>query len=754
MSRSIAGQLSLLLLSLSAVVLMAAPRAWAIDYFRVSPGPLNEGHAKYDHSDGCANCHIPGTGVTKARCLSCHTNVLHKQGLHRTFGNRSCIDCHTEHKGRKYNIIDWSSVGGRDAFQHDKVGFPLQNYHGQVACAKCHVARLITGRTSYLGLSPSCQSCHAQMHQFNRTEFSQKCDLCHDPGKSLRGARLSSWANPHARYSGIEFVGKHLDQVCTKCHAGGAMPGRSPARSCVSCHTPNHPVTSRTAICVDCHSQTSEFRRAKIDHSDYGFVLTGKHATTGCRSCHAPGSKTRGRVRACGECHQADHPVVRATANCARCHVSGKSFRGARIDHARFGFALLGRHRPLRCKKCHTRPNRRLSYEEGNCVGCHTHRNAHRGQFADKACASCHVEGGKRTSPFDHNKDTRFPLIGFHAQAKVRDNCESCHPKLVYRTGKIHCVDCHKDKHKGSLGSNCERCHTPLTAFDAPRGKMIDHRSFPLEGRHKIIACVACHANDQYHLGHKECVDCHLKDDVHGGRLGRDCGKCHRPEKGAPKFSHAKMTRFARTGAHRRVPCAVCHQPRAAAAPRTVGQWRKISAPKLDRRFPVFGKRCSDCHADPHRGGYGTDCERCHQTGRFSSLSRARAVTLRPRDHGAGWLRYHTTLAETGGSSVENTCASCHGRPACRNCHRTSAPRSHTGLFRIKTHGRYASFDPNSCRTCHQTASCTQCHRRTAPLNHRGAWTTLHGYAAGGFGDSNCNVCHRRADCAVCHGSR
>ncbi len=744
---------SLLLLSWLLAGVFGIRLAWATDYFRVSPGPLNQGHAAYDHSEGCVNCHVSGQGVTNGKCLNCHGNVRHQGGLHASFGNRPCIDCHTEHKGRQYSIIDWSTVGGRDSFRHDQVGFSLKNDHAQVACTKCHVARLRTGRTSYLGLSPSCQSCHAQIHRLTRAELSQQCDICHPPGKTLHGARLSSWIGPHARYSGVVLEGKHPEQACTQCHPQAHMPGRSPPRSCVDCHTPNHPVTSRTSSCQSCHSQSAGFGEARVDHKQYGFPLSGRHATVGCGSCHKKGTGERKGVRGCIDCHQATHPVVRSTANCRSCHVPGQSFRGAKFDHTATGMPLLGRHQKLRCGNCHNPKNRKLSYGEGGCSNCHTHRNAHQGQFADKPCATCHVEGGKRTSPFDHNRDTRFALVGFHAEPTVKDNCEACHPKRLYRTGKTHCVDCHDDKHRGSLGRDCERCHSPSAPFDAPRSKEISHREFPLEGKHKTIACVACHPNDRYRLGHKDCVDCHAKDDVHQGRLGRDCGKCHRPEKGAPKFSHDRMTPFPRTGAHQRVRCSTCHQSRTAGAkPRTLSQWKSVAPAGLDRRFPVYGKDCRDCHADPHRGRYGTDCAQCHQPHRFSAVSRL--VNVRPRDHTAGWLRFHTTLPEPDRKADKASCAGCHGSPSCQNCHRTSAPRSHTGLFRSKTHGRAASFDPGACRTCHQTASCTACHRRTAPLSHRGAWTTLHGYAAGGFGDSNCFVCHRRADCAACHRSR
>ncbi len=734
---------------LLAAVMLLPSRLRADDFLRVSPGPLNQSHASLDDSSGCASCHVSGKGVTNQRCLGCHSNLLQKGGLHPSFGKKPCISCHTEHKGRDYAIIDWSTVGGRDTFNHDRVGFSLKNDHAQVACGKCHVRRLASGRLSYLGLSTDCQSCHGGIHQLSRPELAQKCEQCHPPGKTAKGMRLSAWLGPHARYSGTVLSGKHEALACTRCHPKGAMPGRSPPRSCVSCHTPNHPTTARVADCASCHPQSGDFASARVDHKKYGFPLVGKHQTASCGSCH-PKGRGGGRVRGCADCHRPAHPVVKATANCTACHVSGGTWKSTRpFDHSPFGLPLLGSHKVLSCELCHNTKNRKLDYREGSCASCHTHRNAHDRQFDDKPCASCHDEGGQRKTDFDHQKEGRFPLTGAHAEPKLMRDCQRCHPKNIYRTGKLSCADCHEDPHQGTAGKDCARCHSPLAPFDVPVRKGFKHEKFPLEGRHAEANCAACHVDSNYKLGPKSCVDCHQKDDVHKGRLGRDCGRCHTPGPGAPKFDHQRMTRFGLTGAHRRTTCASCHS--GASAPRTVAAWKPVRTARVDRSFSVVGSSCEACHTDPHRGSLGRDCARCHSTERFSKISRSGARRTRPLDHAAGWARFHGTRADDERTADSLSCASCHGKPACQACHRTRKPRSHTALFASKTHGREASFDPSSCRTCHQQASCTACHRRTAPMNHRGSWPTRHGFAAGGFGDTNCMVCHRRADCAACH---
>jgi hypothetical protein len=750
---------SLALCSVLVAALLLGTLAHAQSYFRVSPGPLNEGHAAYDHSEGCKECHESAEGVTNAKCLACHAAVRHKGGLHGTFGGKRCITCHTEHKGRSYNIIDWNQVGGRDTFKHDVTAFALKNEHARLACTQCHVRRLKSGRVSYLSLSPDCQSCHRDEHGFRRNELRTNCKSCHEDGNAARGWKLSNWKAQHETFSRVNFQGKHTDQLCTKCHEGAVMAGRPKPRTCPDCHAPPHPIVQSTENCQSCHKQTGDFKGAHIDHDQFGFPLVGKHGAVGCQNCHgkanqkAPRKTTRGRaVRTCVACHAAIHPVVRETANCVACHTPGGTWRGAKFDHTKTGFGLFGKHTKLRCRSCHKQTGK-LPSGDNPCSSCHTHRNAHRGQFADKPCASCHVEGGTRTTPFDHNHDSRFPLVGFHASLAAKKQCRRCHPGGIYRTGKLTCPSCHEDKHKGSLGEDCKKCHSPLQHFSAPRSKDFPHTWFPLEGKHGTIACASCHPNGKYKIGKHQCVDCHLKDDRHRGKLGRDCGKCHIPAKGAPKFDHDTMTHFRRTGRHRQAACALCHQPRRASAPPpTLAEWRRTAVPALDRTFPVRGTHCADCHRDPHNGYVGTDCAQCHTTSGFRNLSGA-ARAIKPNDHRGAWIRLHATLppeeAET--SAASNSCSICHGVPGCRNCHRTHPPRTHTGLWRLKTHGSAADFDSQSCRVCHSTGSCVGCHRRTPPLSHRGAWGTRHGYAAGGFGDNNCFVCHGRAHCAQCH---
>ncbi len=756
-------QVSWLVIVLGCVIFLAAGqpirRAEAQDYFRVSPGALSAAHAEHDNSQGCDKCHISSKGVDGSKCTACHGAVRRAGSLHTTFG-KPCVSCHREHQGRSHSLVNWSTIGGRDGFQHDRTGFRLENQHAKIACTKCHTSRLRSGGTSYAGRSRNCQSCHKGAHGFSNRKLSTNCGKCHAPGQRIRGRRLRTWKTSHRQYSGLALGGKHLDVQCTQCHPAAEMAGRKPPRACSDCHVPSHPISKATNQCLDCHSESAPFKGITVDHSDFGFDLVGRHAKAGCAKCHQRGGAPVQVSRACSSCHTASHPRTRATANCAKCHSPLRSFKGAKINHGQYGLALHGKHKQISCSACHMNKQKtrqlKLSYTEGACTSCHTHSRAHAGQYGDQDCDRCHVEGGKRDKPFDHNVDCTFPLHGFHAQAKLRKECESCHPGGVYRNGKTACRDCHDDTHDGSFGTDCSKCHSPLVQFSSPRTHNVNHSAFPLEGKHKIIACRQCHIGGKYDLASSRCVDCHKKDDVHQGRLGQDCGKCHRPTKGAPKFRHKTMTQFPLRGAHRSVRCAFCHQSRKKPSrPRTLAEWRALEPPPLDRQFPAPERDCAACHADPHEGRAAGTCANCHTAQSFTKLTGARARSVVPANHRGAWLKRHSTWprsrGELGGEKLN--CATCHGAPDCSGCHRTSAPRSHGGLWRLRMHGSAASFDASSCRVCHQVGSCKECHRRTRPLNHRGAWSVLHGFAAGGFGGSNCYVCHTRTDCLGCHTS-
>ncbi|MBM4355950.1 MAG: hypothetical protein FJ109_19540, partial [Deltaproteobacteria bacterium] len=210
------------------------------------------------------------------------------------------------------------------------------------------------------------------------------------------------------------------------------------------------------------------------------------------------------------------------------------------------------------------------------------------------------------------------------------------------------------------------------------------------------------------------------------------CAGCHdskmawqlrsRHARGGIPFPHAKHAAA--------VECLECH---AGTASDAAGDGKP---------FLTFD-RCIACH---DRNGIeiaGGNCAACHA----KDMRRTS-----PADHDAAWTFQHGPAA---GWRVFDRhgkdCSTCHRSDACVSCHAKVRPRTHTSLWRLRTHGFAASYDEESCRTCHEQSACVRCHKETEPMSHRGAWKKLHGTAAGGQSAQHCAVCHGSNDCASCH---
>src|SRR5947209_1852310 len=112
----------------------------------LSPGPLAKAHAELEGVSSCTKCHVKGGQVSEQRCLDCHAElkerVAKKTGFHGRIPPKelSCSECHHEHQGRDFELIDWP--GGQKAFDHRKTGYELSGKHARVDCGKCHVKKL------------------------------------------------------------------------------------------------------------------------------------------------------------------------------------------------------------------------------------------------------------------------------------------------------------------------------------------------------------------------------------------------------------------------------------------------------------------------------------------------------------------------------------------------------------------------------------------------------------------------------------
>ncbi|MEQ1669781.1 MAG: cytochrome c3 family protein [Hyphomicrobium sp.] len=362
-------------------------------------------------------------------------------------------------------------------------------------------------------------------------------------------------------------------------------------------------VAASSSECRHCHTD-HKGRKADIvlldpstfDHSQTSFALAGRHTGVACSSCHAGGKKFRTAPTACVACHRKDDVhggKLRET--CADCH-NDKGWKSTTaFDHSKTNFALTGGHKSVECARCHA--GERYKGVPTACAECHRERDVHNGARGQK-CDGCHTTKTWAEAKFDHDVDTKFPLLGKHTAAL----CESCHkqpPKQV--KPERACNTCHKkdDVHKGKLGPECQNCHNE-SGFKI--GVLFDHDKsrFILRGKHQSAKCGDCHKTKLYKDTTSACIECHRKKDEHEGRLGAGCGSCHGAEKwkGAT-FDHGK-TRFALTGRHAQTGCYNCHKQK-----------------HVQRASLATG--CYGCHRsqDKHRGLFGRNCGSCHTTSTF-----------------------------------------------------------------------------------------------------------------------------------------
>ena len=622
-----------------------------------------------------------------------------------------CRTCHADHKGRNARITDWSSIGGRKRFDHDRTRFSLAGRHEKVACTKCHLRKLSSGRTSFVGLARDCRGCHGNVHEITSPDLVDACESCH-PKHGGRADRMTASNLPfdHAKRTGTALDGKHQKARCVDCHEKARMSAKT-KRSCGGCHKQPHGRSFRKSKCADCHAVRREFARSRFSHDETRFPLRGEHARPNCSRCHK--SSRKKPKRTCSGCHKDPHRRRFAGTLCKSCHGLGGG-SGKDFDHAgRTDFALTGKHAELSCRDCHRgkKPWRFEKQKADSCRGCHAHRDAHRGEFQEKQCVQCHREAGSTDLVFDHQRDSRFPLTGLH----VGLDCKKCHEGSTFRTGKLDCAQCHEDSHQGQLGTECARCHQtdvkfPDLEFDHDR-----QTEFPLVGLHRTAPCEGCHVGRVYRIDRRECVDCHKDDDPHLSELGMKCETCHEPVKGASKFVHeAPLAEFALTGMHLNTECSYCHVVATPEEPPpTVGWTKRVPAPEMDRRFPVRGGACADCHFDVHDGAYGRSCDSCHDTESFAGVNAA--------------------VHDTGAFRLLGT----HDNLACARCHEPQRPLAGLGTFCVGCH-RTDDVHVNSLGPF-----CGQCHAQfdwvPARFNHAEV-----GFALVGM--------HRVARCRDCHG--
>jgi len=293
---------------------------------------------------------------------------------------------------------------------------------------------------------------------------------------------------------------------------------------------------------------------------------------------------------------------------------------------------------------------------ERECRGCH--EDIHKGELGLE-CSKCHTGGRDfKTLVFDHNRDSRFALTGFH---QIVD-CAKCHPDRRFKLGEARCESCHAkdDAHAGVLGTDCAKCHE--TSGGAPKFDHDRDTSFVRDGVHARIECARCHflpapgtaerkalakegqaavsppgapLDLSFRSGGTRCIDCH--PDPHRVRTARgeplECAECHGAEtwKDPPRNGPHAKSGFTLGGAHTVLDCGLCHT----GAGRLTGRAESCGGCHVqdDLHAGTFGNACGDCHEQSSwhltrfshmstgfvlEGIHRTlDCRGCHQAGNY-----------------------------------------------------------------------------------------------------------------------------------------
>ncbi len=584
-----------------------------------------------------------------------------------------------------------------------------------------------------------------------------------------------SAASPKATPLGGYDNHAQFEHECSLCHAPFWGEDRMADR-CMACHTQ---LQEELANQSGLHGRLVNARQCKLCHTEHqgraasltklnikdfphdvdvvGFTLKEhrnnfNNTPLECNHCH-PISFAEFDQQTCIDCHREGQPEFTDThledvgKDCLACHDGNGD--AEKFDHAVMtNFPLEGKHQKTACEACH--PEERYAGQDSACTSCHGDDDVHQGNYGT-SCESCHTAESWEEVTFRHD---RAPFLFDGQILDIQTQCITCHRQ--------------DDKHQGDLGIQCEQCHTTERWQEITFNH--DQTNFPLDGKHRPLACEACHTQGRLQID-AACVSCHQQDDEHDGQLGNQCNLCHTTNDWEEVTFDHNDTAFPLTGKHNEITCEACH---------------------TDENDGQLDSSCISCHRkdDIHEGAYGDQCATCHATDNWERISFNHSTQTQFPLTGK-----HTTLTcdqchvSADFTDLDPACVSCHLKddkhqgafgPRCEDCHGTSRwddvifehtltnfplLGAHLSVSCDQCHvsGQYAGT-PTECVACHPEpeshaglfgTDCIQCHTSTSwtpallpdhtfPLNH-GSPTIL-----------ACNVCHDQNNytaytCYNCH---
>jgi hypothetical protein len=373
------------------------------------------------------------------------------------------------------------------------------------------------------------------------------------------------------------------------------------------------------------------------------------------------------------------------------------------------------------------------------------------------ACAACHDGAVERRVAYHPPTDSlrtnlRFNHVthqGATGRSVTPPTCADCHqavgaPWMVVQPPVVaRCLDCHgiRTAHLEAPDTACATCHLPLAS--ATRLARADISAFPAPASHRLpdFASGAGHgaAASATSPVAQSCATCHTRD---------FCLACHvdAPERPA-------IQALASEARGRAIP-ATLH------APPSHGEVAFLRSHGAASR--QSSATCATCHTQE-------SCLSCHSATPqvASALHRAapdrapgaQILRRRPASHTAAWVRHHAPSAATATAS----CANCHTRTDCLECHRPDAARAtgyHPADF-LARHPAAAYARESSCNVCHNAGQfCVSCHKSaglvasgTLGAGYHDAsrfFIAGHGVAARQSLET-CTSCHVERDCLTCH---
>ncbi len=248
-----------------------------------------------------------------------------------------------------------------------------------------------------------------------------------------------------------------------------------------------------------------------------------------------------------------------------------------------------------------------------------------------------------------------------------------------------------------------------------------------LEG---LSNCTKCHELGKQVFSSK-CLDCHREiktlisknKGYHSSQdvKSKECWSCHSEHHGRnfriinfskENFNHSKAG-FILTGSHQKIKCEDCHQP------------KFISDSKLRKRKNTYlglSTDCLSCHEDYHQGNLGNNCENCHNTEKFSEVSKfdhdKTNFKLTGEHNNVECSKCHPVEVKNGIKQTKfkglffSNCSPCHNDvhkgslgKDCKSCHITKS-------FKIMNQ---STFDHSKTKFPligkHQSVRCNDCHK-------------------------------------------